>query len=318
MRTSATVYLKQRIEKIKQDAYRFFKNLKLLLGVTRKTGDLKQSQRHKKLRAFLVSVLSAVFLASLKLVFLADIDKLWVWFVVAVSLAIIVYFLTLWVLYFQVLLSTAFGVVLLPAVFSFIYLWFLGYFFIVPLNRMLLMGIFIILLILYAIALYISLLTTNLLNVNKFFRIPLALLAETFLVVFEVLGIAIWSFVFYRYVSDVALVDFTRLSYRVFYLFIVIFWYFVIVTIFWIFFKYFLTDVKKALLLSLAFGVLFYLSAVFILLLIPNGYKLALIMAFWAYAVLSYIVHHYHRTLAQDTYLELLIVALLSAYLLFF
>ena len=318
MQVSASVYLKRRLEKIRHDAYSFFKNLKLILGLKHRSHKEHQIQRHKKLRAFFVAVFIPSIFAALKLSLLSDVDKLWVWLIVAVSMAIIVYFLTLWVLYFQVLLSTALGVVLLPAVFTFVYLWFLGYFFIVPLNRMLLIGIFIILLLLYSIAMYIALLTTNLLNVNKFFRIPLALLAETFLVVFKVLEIAIWSFVLYKYIADIATIDFAKVSYRIFYLFIALFWYFVVIAIFWIFFKYFIMDSKKALFLSAAFGLLFYLSAIFILLVVPNGYKLALLMAFWTYAVLSYMVHNYHRTLAQGVYIELLVVAIISAYLLFF
>ncbi len=299
-------------ESLKHDFFLATKNLKILLGINTpvsSTGtNIKHQQRHKKMRALLVAILIPLILYILKMYVFFALDKLWVWFIVSLVLGILVYFLTLWVLYFQVTIKTLSTILLLPALFTFIYSWFVSYLFIERVTRVSLLGSFIVFLLAFVGFLYTALLTTNILNVNTFYKIPLANLAQSFLVVLEVVLISIWTFDLYRYAYDISVLDMRILSYRVFFLGVLLVWAVVLFAIFWVFWSHLYKDTKKAFVLSVYMSIIVGLLVIFLIFVVPNVYKIALFIALFVYMILGYMLHVIHKTFDWESWIEFAVI----------
>lgn len=133
----------------------------------------------KRVRLMFIAFLVPSALFILKMFVFEESTQIYLWMGISYILSVVVYFLNIWALKFQVRKESYLSVMNLPPAFVFTSSMFLSLLFLGPLNRVYLIIIFLLAIVLFMLVLYILLLAVNVLNVNLFYVIPLSKLAET-------------------------------------------------------------------------------------------------------------------------------------------
>lgn len=256
---------------------------------------------YKRIKIILAAVLAWAWVVIIRL----NIRQMWYLFAAAVIFSLVFYLVVLWVLYFKVKRETMVSVVALPSVFSFLMQWFIFYVFSQAPERVSILSAFMITSFVYFISMYAVLLTTNILNVNMFFKIPLAKLGESFLLVFNVVSVFIWSYLVRSYLEDIKLRDLSTVQSRLFYLSMGLFWIAALIYMFFIFFYNFTRRSLTSLNLALVVFALIGGIGTALTLYLSSKLLISLIIGALIYVVFSAYMHEVNRTLGTAEILEL-------------
>ena len=132
----------------------------------------------KKVKALGISLLAGGLFVLARVGIKGNYTTLWLWTLVALVVATLVYLGTLWMVDFMTNKHGALSILSVPAVFSFVFLTGVSLFLDFQIRRVTFASMFLGIVLFYVLFLYILLLAVNILNVALFKHLPLSRLAE--------------------------------------------------------------------------------------------------------------------------------------------
>jgi hypothetical protein len=266
-------------------------------------GDKQFKDMSKRVRLMGVSFVVPLLYAIMKLFLFPNLTELWVWGLVSLGLGILLYVLTIWGLKGQIRKESFLSALPFPALFSFSYSIFLSVSFVGPVNRVYLLGVFLVMLLIFMVSLYIITLAINVLNVNLFYTIPLGRLGESVTYITSIVIAFLISYaVTATFISQLILQHYLFAAGIIGGYFLIIF--IVTLALCLYFLPYQQGSVGTSIVLSLFLSLVCGLFAA----LMPYAWQSSLAVSLVAYILLGYIIHKEQNTLKMGVVLEFGIV----------